>query len=321
MISLSSGTKAVAVGGGTGLPIVLKSLKDWAGKVTAIVTMADDGGSSGKLRQELGMLPPGDVRNCLAALAPAAKYELIDMLQYRFPSGWTLAEHSLGNLVIAGMADYKGGFVEAVEALSAMLDIKGRVLPSTLDDVNLFADIGSGSVMAGQARIARIEQIRRVHLEPRDAAAYPPAIEAINQADLIVIGPGSLFTSIIPNLLIHGVAEAIAESRARKVFVLNIMNMRRETFAMTGIDYLNALSRHAPPEIVDTILAHVGKLPDSVATPEGERAVAVEFDHSAARDMGLDVITADLADDKEPLRHDYVKLSRSLQRLVDKERA
>ncbi len=321
MNSTVLGVKAVAIGGGTGLPIVLKALKDWAGGITAIVTMADDGGSSGKLRQELGMLPPGDVRNCLTALAPSEKSELIDMLQYRFPTGWTLAEHSLGNLIIAGLADYKGGFVEAIEALSTMLDVKGRVLPSTLDDVNLFADLGGGSILAGQARIARTEQIRRIHLEPRDAAAYPPAIEAINQADLIVIGPGSLFTSIIPNLLIHNVAEAIAASRARKVFVLNIMNMRRETFAMTGVDYLEALSRHAPPETIDTVLAHGGRIPDSVETAEGEVAEAVDFDADAARANGLDVIVADLIDDKEPLRHDFIKLGQVLQRLAPGEPA
>jgi uncharacterized cofD-like protein len=317
----TSDIKAVAVGGGTGLPIVLRSLKDWAGEITAIVTMADDGGSSGKLRQELGILPPGDIRNCLAALAPDTQSELVDMLQYRFPAGWTLAEHSLGNLVIAGMSDYKGGFVEAVEALSYLLDIKGRVLPSTLDDVNLFADMGGGSILAGQARIARTEQIRHVHLEPRKAAAYPPAVDAINQADLIVIGPGSLFTSIIPNLLVHGIAEAIAVSDARKVLVLNIMNMRQETFAMTGLDYLEALGRHAPPEIVDTVLAHGGWLPETVATPEGEIAVAVEFDQAAARNLGMEVVIADLADDKEPLRHDYVKLSKVLQELNNKERS
>ncbi len=321
MSSLVSGVKAVAVGGGTGLPIVLKALKDWAGEVTAIVTMADDGGSSGKLRQELGMLPPGDVRNCLVALAPDSKSELVDMLQYRFPTGWTLAEHCLGNLIIAGLADYKGGFVEAVEALSAMLEVKGRVLPSTLDDVNLFADLGGGSMLAGQARIARTEQIRRIHLEPRDVAAYPPAIQAINEADLIVIGPGSLFTSIIPNLLIHGVTEAIAASRARKVFVLNIMNMRQETFAMTGVDYLEALSRHAPPAIIDTVLAQGGRTLDSVATSEGEVAEAVDFDADMVRAIGLNVVTADLVDDNEPLRHDSAKLAKALRGLARQERA
>jgi len=319
--SATLGIKAVAVGGGTGLPIVLKAIKDWVGEITAIVTMADDGGSSGKLRQELGMLPPGDVRNCLVALAPTEKSELVEILQYRFPTGWTLAEHCLGNLIIAGLADYKGGFVEAIEALSTMLDIKGRVLPSTLDDVNLFADLGGGSILAGQARIARTEQIRRIHLEPRDAAAYPPAIQAINQADLIVIGPGSLFTSIIPNLLIHSVAEAIAKSQARKVFVLNIMNMRQETFAMTGVDYLEALGKHAPPELIDTVLAQGGRIPDSIATSEGEIAEAVDFDADAARAMGLDVIIADLVDDKEPLRHDFIKLGRALKRLAQGEPA
>lgn len=309
MKSTRSGIKAVAIGGGTGLPIILKSLKNWAGEVTAIVTMADDGGSSGKLRQELGILPPGDVRNCLAALAPTEKSELIEMLQYRFPSGWTLAEHSLGNLMIAGMADYKGGFVEAIEALSSILNISGRVLPSTLDDVNLFADMGGGSMLAGQARIARTEQIRHVHLEPRDAAAYPPAAQAIRDADLVVIGPGSLFTSILPNLLIDGVAESIAGSGARKVFILNISNMRRETFSMSGMDYLEALSRHVQHKIIDTIVAHGNRPLEEMVTPEGETAYPVEFDAAAAESLGLHVVLADLVDENEPFRHDPAKLN------------
>lgn len=313
MASSQSGIKAVAIGGGTGLPIVLKALKDWAVETTAIVTMADDGGSSGKLRQELGILPPGDIRNCLAALASDDRAELVAMLQYRFPTGWSLAEHSLGNLIIAGMADYKGGFIEAIETMSALLETKGRVLPSTLDDVNLFADMGGGSMLAGQARIARTEQIRQIHLEPRDAEAYPPAIQALKDADLIVIGPGSLFTSLIPNLLIDGVAETIAVSGARKVLILNIMNMRQETFDMSGADYLEALSRHVPMKIIDTIVAHGNRPLDSVVTSEGETALPVEFDAAAAEMSGLNVIQADLADEAEPLRHDPAKLAAVLR--------
>jgi uncharacterized cofD-like protein len=304
-----TGLKAVAIGGGTGLPIVLKALKGWSDEITAIVTMADDGGSSGKLRQELGILPPGDIRNCLAALAADEKKELVEILQYRFPTGWSLAEHSLGNLIIAGMADYKGGFAEAVEALSGLLGVNGQVLPSTLDDVNLFADTGGGSILAGQAAIARTEQIRQVHLEPSDAEAYPPAVQALKDADLIVFGPGSLFTSLLPNLLIHGVAEAVLGSRARKVFILNIMNMRRETFSMSGEDYLEALTRHVPLETIDTIVAHGERPLESIITPEGETALPVEFDLEPVEALGLQVVIADLADEAAPLRHDPVKLA------------
>lgn len=301
--------RVVAIGGGTGLPIVLRALKELDADITAIVTMADDGGSSGKLREELGILPPGDIRNCLAALATDPGAELVALLQYRFPTGRTLAEHSLGNFMIAGMADYKGGFIEAIDSLSEMLQAQGRVMPSTLADVNLFADIGEDSFLAGQAKIARTELIRQVHLEPRDAPAYAPAVDSVRQADLIIIGPGSLFTSIMPNLLIKEMAAAIAGSPARKIFVLNTMNMRQETFGMSGSEYVDAVLRHASGVIVDTVLAHNGSEPEQIETREGETAYRVAIDENEIRQKGIKVITADIADDADPLRNDPSKLA------------
>ena len=308
--------KAVAIGGGTGLPIVLRALKGLTTEITAIVTMADDGGSSGKLREELGILPPGDVRNCLVALAEDENSELVEIIRYRFPTGWSLAEHNLGNLIIAGMADYKGGFIEAIDALSRLLGVKGAVLPSTLENVRLYADIGGGSVLAGQARIARTELIRHVHLEPKNAVAYEPAVAAISSADLVIISPGSLFTSILPNLLIKGIKEAIAETNARKVFILNTMNMRRETFGMTGADYLEALERHNCANIIDTVLAHEGPALKDVPTPERETAHSVEYDPNDVSRLGLTLVTADVADGTHPLRHDPNKLRALLAGLV-----
>lgn len=291
------------------MPIVLRALKELNADITAIVTMADDGGSSGKLREELGILPPGDIRNCLAALAADSDSELVRLLQYRFPTGRTLAEHSLGNFMIAGMADYKGGFVEAIETLSNLLQVQGRVMPSTLAGVTLFADIGNNSFLAGQAKIARTERIQQIHLEPRDAPAYPPAVEAVRHADLIIIGPGSLFTSIIPNLLIKELAEAIAGSNARKVFVLNTMNMRQETFGMSGSEYADAILRHTSGGIIDTMLAHNGNEPAEIATPEGETAHRVLADGEDIKRKGIEFIIADIADDIDPLRNDPAKLA------------
>lgn len=311
--------RVVAIGGGTGLPLVLRALKDSAAKLTAIVTMADDGGSSGKLREELGILPPGDVRNCLTALAEDPDSDLVHLLQYRFPTGRTLAEHSLGNLVIAGMTDYEGGFVPATRTLSGLLRCQGTVLPSTLADVNLFADIGGDSYMAGQARIARTERIRQVHLEPRDAPAYPPAVDAIQTADLIIIAPGSLFTSIIPNLLIAGVAKAMAVADCPKVFVLNTMNMRAETFGMTGTDYVEALFRHAPPAIIDSVLAHNGFLPESVPAPAGKTAHKVDYDRATLSAKGLRVWEADIAAPEQPFQHDVGKLSEVFRQIIREE--
>lgn len=308
--------KAVAIGGGTGLPIVLRALKGLTAKITAIVTMADDGGSSGKLREELGILPPGDVRNCLVALAEDENSELVKMIQYRFPTGWSLAEHNLGNLIIAGMADYKGGFIEAIDALARILGVKGAVLPSTLENVRLYADIGGGSVLAGQARIARTELIRHVHLEPKNAAAYEPAAAAIGAADLVIIGPGSLFTSLLPNILINGINNALTNSNALKVFILNTMNMRRETFGMTGADYLEALERHNCANMIDTVLTHEGPALKDVSTPEGEVAHPVDYDKDDFLKRGLTLVTADVADERHPLWHDPNKLRTLLAGLV-----
>ncbi|MFH1736748.1 MAG: gluconeogenesis factor YvcK family protein [Actinomycetota bacterium] len=308
--------KAVAIGGGTGLPIVLRALKGLTAEITAIVTMADDGGSSGKLREELGILPPGDVRNCLAALAADENTELVEMIQYRFTTGWSLAEHNLGNLIIAGMADYKGGFIEAIDALSRLLGVKGAVLPSTLENVRLYADVGGGSILAGQARIARTELIRHVHLEPKNAAAYEPAVEAIGSADLVIIGPGSLFTSLLPNLLIKGIKEEIAKTDALKVFILNTMNMRRETFGMTGTGYLEALERHNCAALIDTVLTHEGPALEDVSTPQGETAHPVEYDQDDFLKRDLTLVTADVADETYPLRHDPNKLRTALAGVV-----
>jgi uncharacterized cofD-like protein len=294
----------------------LRALKGLTTEITAIVTMADDGGSFGKLREELGILPPGDVRNCLAALAADENTELVEMIQYRFSTGWSLAEHNLGNLIIAGMADYKGGFIEAIDALARILGVKGAVLPSTLENVRLYADIGGGSVLAGQARIARTELIRHVHLEPKNAAAYEPAAAAIGAADLVIIGPGSLFTSLLPNILINGINNALTNSNALKVFILNTMNMRRETFGMTGADYLEALERHNCANMIDTVLTHEGPVLKDVPTPEGEVAHPVDYDQEDFLKRGLTLVTADVADETHPLRHDPNKLRTLLAGLV-----
>ncbi len=308
--------RVVAIGGGTGLPIVLRALKTSSLRPTAIVTMADDGGSSGKLREELGILPPGDVRNCLTALAADPDSDLVRLLQYRFPTGRTLAEHSLGNLVIAGMTDYKGGFVPALQTLARLLDCQGTVLPSTLADVNLYADVGSDSYLAGQARIARSERIRRVHLEPRDAPVYPPAAAAISDADLVIVSPGSLFTSIIPNLLVKGVAEAMAAADCPKVFVLNTMNMRAETTGMTGTDYVEALLAHAPGGIIDSVLVHDGPLPDTAPAPAGDLAHKVVYDRAGLAATGLKVWEADIASLEQPLLHDAAKLAAIFRHII-----
>ena len=298
---------AVAIGGGTGLPLVLRCMLAAGFDTTAVVTVADDGGSSGHLRRELGMLPPGDIRNCLVALAEPES-ELAPVFQYRFPSGEGLAGHALGNLMIAALADIEGGFAEAVEAAGRLLGIRGRVLPSTLADVILSGRDREGRLVIGQARVAETEgPIARVCLEPADVPGYPTALDAVRGADIVVIGPGSLFTSIIPNFLVDGVTEALLESDARVIYVCNVANMRGETAGMDAADHVDALVAHGLGGAIDVVLVDEpgpGQRADAVESGPAQRA-RIEAE-------GIDVVGADLVDPASPARHDPAKLLAAL---------
>lgn len=298
---------AVAIGGGTGLPLVLRCMLAAGFDTTAVVTVADDGGSSGHLRRELGMLPPGDIRNCLVALAEPES-ELAPVFQYRFPAGEGLVGHALGNLIIAALADIEGGFAEAVEAAGRLLGIRGRVLPSTLADVILSGRDREGRLVIGQARVAETEgPIARVCLEPADVPGYPPALDAVRGADIVVIGPGSLFTSIIPNFLVDGVTEALLESDARVIYVCNVANMRGETAGMDAADHVDALVAHGLGGAIDVVLVDEpgpGQRADAVESGPAQRA-RIEAE-------GIDVVGADLVDPASPARHDPAKLLAAL---------
>lgn len=304
--------KAVAIGGGTGLPIVLKSLRDVVDDVTAIVCMADDGGSSGRLRHELGIQPPGDIRNCLVALADPDN-DLVPVFQYRFTGGPTLADHNLGNLIIAGLTGFTGDFLKGIEAAGRLLKIKGHVYPSTADDIILKATLLDGTEITGQAKIARTEGIRRVTIEPSEAAAYPPAVKSIEEADIVVIGPGSLFTSIIPNLLVPGIASAIGRSRARKIFVLNTLNQRRETLRFTMSDYVNAINQHASASVFDLMLANIQR-DIKIGMRVDDDISVIRYDKHKC--SGVDIRMADLMDRRQPLRHDPERLATFFQEFL-----
>jgi len=298
-----SGTRrAVAIGGGTGLPLVLRCLVDLGFSTTAVVTVADDGGSSGSLRRELGILPPGDIRNCLVALAEPG-HPLAEVFQYRFAAGEGLAGHALGNLIIAALADLKGGFAEGIAAAAALLGCRGRVLPSTLANVVLSAEDECGDRITGQANVARsTATVHRVHMDPHEPPAYPPVIEAIDAADLVVIGPGSLYTSVIPNLLVAGIAEALARADAQVVYVCNVANQRGETTGMDAADHVAALLVHGLEGIIDTVVVH------QAATTDGDEGMLVAAS-PAARDRisawGIDVVLAPLASAAAPMQHDF----------------
>jgi uncharacterized cofD-like protein len=221
--SLRRGQRIVAVGGGTGLPVLLRGLKKYTSNITAIVTAADDGGSSGRLRGEFGILPPGDIRNCLAALAETEML-MEKLFQYRFGQGDGLAGHCLGNLLITALVDITGDFQTAIKETSHVLKVRGQVLPSTLDQVTLNAELADGSHVFGQSRISKVDApIKSVFLTPAICKAVPEAVTAIEQADMILLGPGSLFTSVIPNLLVPDISAAVNQSHAVKCYICNIM--------------------------------------------------------------------------------------------------
>jgi uncharacterized cofD-like protein len=254
----------VAIGGGHGLSRSLAALRLMQARTTAIVAMADDGGSSGRLRRSLGVLPPGDLRKALSSLLP--DLELAAWLEHRFADG-ELAGHSLGNLMMIGLQEVRGGdLVGALDRLGAILGAHGRVLPSTVDAIELVADGPDGQVR-GQAAIARSSGHRRVHLDPSDVTATPEAVQAIMEADLVVLGPGSLFTSILPNLLVPDIGEALRATTARRVLVANLREQPGETSGLTLADHLDIIADHLPGLTVDVLLVHHGAAPTGPGAP------------------------------------------------------
>ncbi len=307
------GPKVVAIGGGHGLSVLLRGLKRYTSNITAIVTVADDGGSSGRLRRELGVLPPGDMRNCIAALADDEAL-MTQLFQYRFGNGGGLDGHNFGNLFITAMAEVTGSCERAILESGRVLAIQGRVVPSTLHDVTLMADLrdeANGlSRVSGESRIPQVSgQIERVYLEPDDAPAYPGAVRALLEADLIVAGPGSLYTSVLPNLLVPDIARAVAASRALKVYVCNVATQRGETEGYTAGDHVAALEAHAGRGVFQIVLAN-----DNLKmSPADTELTQPRF----PPDASYRVETADLIDPVHPRQHDGNKLARALIRLLE----
>ena len=320
-MSVGSGRRAVAIGGGTGLPAVIHCLLDLGFDTSAVVTMADDGGSSGQLREQLGILPPGDIRNCLVAMAADEHGLPARVFQYRFPGaeGRGHVGHALGNLMLAAVTDLTGSFPEAIAHASAYLGARGHVYPSTLEDVRLHGVDRSGGRHEGQATLAvSPHPLEHVSLEPDSPAAYEPAIGAIRDADVIVIGPGSLYTSLIPNFLVAGVADAVRETDATRVYVCNVANMRGETCGLDAADHVAALAEHGLEGAVDLDLVHDPSLaPPSVCHDGSVEPVAADagvLAHIEA--LGARVVTADLAERSDPVRHSRAALCGVLERVV-----
>lgn len=314
---LEHGVKIVAIGGGTGLSSLLRGLKAYTSNISAMVTVADDGGSSGRLRKEIGILPPGDIRNCLVALADQENL-MSDLFQYRFSDGQSLEGHSFGNLLLAAMSDIAGDFDQAVKQTSKILAIKGRVIPATLTSVTLCAEMEDGGLVKGESSISHDERkIKRVYIEPPRCEPPAEALEAISDADLIILGPGSLYTSVIPNLLIQGIPEAIGKSRAVTLYACNVMTQPGETDGYSASDHLTALKKHAANLKVDYCLVN-----DEVPSPtlrkkyKLEGAEPVEPDVIKIEEMGTRPITAALISETDLVRHNSEKLAERIIRLV-----
>lgn len=309
------GPKVVAIGGGTGLSTMLRGLKSRTKNLTAIVTVADDGGGSGVLREDLRMPPPGDIRHCMEALANAEPI-MQELLAYRFPKdSGRLTGQSFGNLILAALNGVTGSFEEAVAQMSQVLAISGRVLPVTGADVQLEATFENGTAVVGESLIADFKKaqdcrIQTVRLIPERPAATPAVLEAIREADLIVLGPGSLYTSIIPNLLVEGVAQAICDSTALKMYIGNIMTQDGETEEMTLSDHVAALLKHSGAGLIDLCVANSSPVdPATIQRYKAEDAEPIVVDRERVEEMGVDVVTRPMLSDSSPYaRHSAERL-------------
>ena len=318
MVGNGEDLRVVAFGGGTGLPVLLRGLRDRVADLTAVVTVADDGGSSGRLRQELGVAPPGDVRNCLVALA--GRRRLAEVFDYRFVgAAGDLAEHSVGNIIIAALADMSGGFLEGVEQAGRFLRVKGRVFPAATESLTLLAHHADGTVSRGEsaARDAG-KPIRRVAVEPDGARAPEGAVEAVGGADVVVLSSGSLFTSTIPALLGAGMREALGAFGGPVVYVANVMTQPGETDGFSVSDHLRAIHEHAGPVVTDA-LVHAGPLPPGLAERyKAEGAAPVEVDHEKVRALGVRVREAEVVSCETGggVRHDPERLAGEVRELA-----
>ncbi|EST11582.1 gluconeogenesis factor YvcK family protein [Sporolactobacillus laevolacticus] len=309
--------KVVAIGGGTGLPAVLRGLKKYPVDITAIVTVADDGGSSGVLRNELQIPPPGDIRNVLVSLSDIEPM-FEQLLQHRFKSDSGLNGHSMGNLLIAALTSITGDFVKGVRELSRILNVHGQVLPAADQMIALGAVMSDGSIVEGESHIPEVnKRIERVFLKPADIQPLPESVRAIREADLITFGPGSLYTSVIPNLLVPELADEIYRAKARKVYVCNVMTQKGETDHFTASEHITAIHRHVAHPLIDTIIVNSQPIKlDLLKRYAAEESEPVPIDWKQLNDLGIDVIHAPLIKTAGGVvRHDEAVVGRMLMSL------
>lgn len=322
--ALDKGPKVVAIGGGTGLSVLLRGLKEYTSNITAIVTVADDGGGSGILREDLGMLPPGDIRSCILALANTEP-TMEKLLQFRFKDG-RLKGQNFGNLLIAAMNEIYGSFELAIKEISNILAVTGKVLPMTLENVTLYAVLENGQIVKGESNIPLKNKelgskIDHIYMEPKISLPLDEALEAIEEADLIVLGPGSLYTSVIPNLLVNNMVEKIYSSPAPKVYITNIMTQPGETDGYTVLDHVEAILKHSREHFLDYVIANIEKIPDSTLKKyihDGSEPVILKVgEEEILNKKGIKLIKEKLVDVKKNyIRHNSLKLSEILTYLA-----
>jgi uncharacterized cofD-like protein len=305
--------RVVSIGGGHGLSALLEGLKKYTPRIdiTAIVTVTDDGGSSGRLRREFDVLPPGDIRNCMVALSEDGAL-LSKLFQYRFKAGHGLKGHSFGNLFLTALTHITGDFPDAVRSSAEVLKIAGRIFPSTAANVSLEAVLDDGRVLQGESRISRSSRrICRIRLLPHRVRPLKETLEAIERADLITFGPGSLFTSVIPNLLVSGIPKAIRQSRARKAYFVNLMTQPGETTNFSASDHVRAVDDHAGGKMFDSVVVSTSRIAAAVRRSYAEQnSVPIEIDVAALEEMSLEVIGADLLQKGRKVRHNPAAIAR-----------
>jgi uncharacterized cofD-like protein len=313
---LKSGPRIVAIGGGSGLSVLLRGIKQHTSNITAIVTVSDDGGSSGRLRGEMGILPPGDIRNCVLALADTESL-LESLFQYRFKNGG-FGGHSFGNLFIAAMTSITGDFQLAIKEFSKVLAVRGRVLPVTNADVRLRAELEDGTVVEGETNVSLCGgRVRTLSLIPDDAEALPEVLKAIAEADAIVLGPGSLYTSVIPNLLVRGMGEALTAAKAPKIYICNVMTQPGETDGFTASQHVTAIERFSSPKLIDYVIVNSARVrPHLVSKYAATNSVPVVLDLPRLSQLGVRIATGDLLQQGDVVRHDPDKLARCVLRLL-----
>lgn len=314
---LSSGPAITVIGGGTGLSTLLRGMKFITGNCTAVVSVGDDGGSSGRLRHELGIIPPGDLRKCMIAMADSEPL-MERVLQYRFEGESYLSGHSLGNLFLAAMAETEGGMEEGLEAASQILKMRGRVIPTTLHNIQLAADMTDGTFVMGQAEIAQAHKtVRRLHMIPDNVPATKSAVDAIMKADILVLGPGSLYTSVICNLLVPEIREAVVKSKAIKVYICNVMTQPGETDGFGAFEHVETLTSYAGQSFLDYVIVNseaVSEEQKALYKIKGQEPISPDVDK--IEQMGIKVIQAKLISKSDMVRHDPQKLAQAIMSLT-----